>query len=112
MEARHKITTPRGALYRKEAIMPKKIEVVEMPDSLAFSEHTENVNKVANRQWRKWNNQARYIFNYIYGQMAYQKVIKHPGAKLIPEDHWNTVRWNAAWLAADGAWESVRGGAK
>jgi hypothetical protein len=90
--------------------MPKKIEVVEMPADLAFSEHTENVNKVPNRAWRKWNNQARYIFNNVFNQMQDQTVMKHPKADLMGPEHWQTLRWNAAWLAAEAAMATVKDG--
>lgn len=87
-----------------------KIEIIEMPPGLSEGAKTQNVHNVQARQWRKWNQQSRFIFNYVYGQMAYQNVVTHPDAAKMPEDHWDTIRWNAAWLAADAAWESVRGG--
>lgn len=88
--------------------MPKKVEIVEMPDTLAFSERTENIHKVQSRAWRKWNNQARFIFNTVYGQMKFQNVMSHPKSFPMAEDHWTTLRWNAAWLAADAAMDSVK----
>lgn len=87
-----------------------KIEIVEMPPHLSEGAKTQNIHNVQLRQWRKWNQQSRFIFNYVYGQLQDQRVIKHPDTKDLPEDHWQTIRWNAAWLAADAAWESVRGG--
>ena len=88
--------------------MPKKVEIVEMPDTLAFSERTENIHKVQSRTWRKWNNQARFIFNTVYGQMEYQDVVIHPKSFPVNEEYWKTIRWNAAWLAADAAMDSVK----
>lgn len=85
----------------------RKIEVVEMPEELASSMATENIYKVPNRQWRKWNQQSRFIFNHIYSQMEYQQSICHPLAKDIPEYQWTTVRWNAAWIGAEAAYKSV-----
>ena len=88
--------------------MPRKTEIVEMPDTLARSEATENVNKVPKRQWRKWNNQSRFIFNYVYSSTEYQTAMKHPAAPFIPIEQWKTIRWNAAWLAAEAAWHSIK----
>ena len=87
--------------------MPRKIEVVEMPAALAESEACENLYGVSNRAWRKWNQQSRFIFNNVYHQMEFQKAITHPKTFLMPDEQWKTICWNAAWLAADAAWESV-----
>lgn len=85
----------------------KKIEVVEMPQELSESEATQNVYSVPNRQWRKWNQQARFIFNHVYNQTEYQDTVKHPNQTRMPSHHWDTIRWNTAWLAAEAAWKSV-----
>lgn len=90
--------------------MPRKIEVVEMPLDLSESEACENIYNVPNRAWRKWNQQSRYIFNEVFNQMGDQTVVKHPGAARMADEHWKTIRWNAAWLAADAAWHSVEAG--
>jgi hypothetical protein len=79
-----------------------------MPEDLAFSEATENTHQVPKRSWRKWNNQARYIFNQVYAQMGYQPAMKHPKAELMHPDHWNTLRWNSAWVAADAAMATLK----
>jgi hypothetical protein len=81
-----------------------------MPPHLSEGAKTQNLHNVQLRQWRKWNQQSRFIFNYVYGQLGDQRVVKHPKAEEQFQDHWDTIRWNAAWLAADAAWESVRGG--
>ena len=81
--------------------MPRKFESVEMPESLAFSPATENVNNVPKRAWRKWNNQARFVFNETFNSMRDQAVMKHPKAPALDEDQWRTMRWNSAWIAAD-----------
>lgn len=85
----------------------KKIEVVEMPESLSASEATENIYHVQNRQWRKWNKQARFIFNHVYNQMGDQTCISHPLMPKMRDELWTTIRWNSAWLAADAAWTSI-----
>lgn len=86
----------------------RKVEIVEMPPELSDSAKTENINNVPKRQWRKWNQQSRYIFNSVYNQMSYQHTVKHPQMDKMYDDYWNTIRWNAAWLAADAAWETTR----
>jgi len=90
--------------------MGRKTEVVEMPEALGESEACDNLYGVPNRQWRKWNQQSRYIFNAVFHQMEFQASIKHPSAPAVSDDQWKTVRWNAAWLAADAAWTSVEAG--
>lgn len=61
-----------------------------------------NTNKVPQKQWRKWTNQAREVFNSVYSQMRRdQAMFQHPNAKRQPREHWNTTAWNAAWTAAD-----------
>jgi hypothetical protein len=90
--------------------MPRKIEVVEMPEELSASEACGNINNVPSRQWRQWNQQARFIFNTVFNEMSNQKVIthpRHPKQSDMPDDHWRTIRWNAAWIAADAAYESI-----
>lgn len=89
--------------------MPSKVEIVEMPQALALGEHTLNKHEVQKHQWRKWNNQARYIFNALINQMQDQYPITHPGMSAMPITHWHTICWNAAWLAADATMETVKG---
>lgn len=85
-----------------------KTEVVEIPETLSGSEACENLYGVHKRMWRKWNQQARFIFNYVYTSLGDQAIIVHPEASIIPQPHWQTIKWNAAWLAADAAYESVK----
>ena len=62
---------------------------------------------VANRygmtavMWRKWSNPARAMFNKMYHALRYQWAIVHPEALTLPREHWKTIRWNAAFMAAD-----------
>ena len=61
-----------------------------------------NTYKVPLKQWRKWSEQARRVFNLVYNQLeSYPDSFKHPKAASIPEQHWATVAWNSAWVAAD-----------
>lgn len=64
-----------------------------------------NRNKVPVRQWRKWSRLAQKVFNNVFESMrpSRQFAFHHPDAKLLPAEHWKTVRWNAAWIAASAA---------
>ena len=62
----------------------------------------DNIHNVPTKQWKKWNETSRKLFNSLYTTFAEnQKIITHPETQEIPEIEWNTVAWNAAWLAAD-----------
>lgn len=53
-------------------------------------------------QWRKWNQVQRQLFNDTYSYIRNnQPLFMHPKGRKLNEDHWNTVAWNAAWIAAD-----------
>lgn len=61
-----------------------------------------NPHRVPRRQWAKWTNQARGVFNSVYDQMRRdQAMFLHPSAERQTREHWKTVAWNAAWTAAD-----------
>lgn len=77
----------------------RKTEIVESPDpKLAVL----NPYKVPLKQWRRWNVEARMIFNYTHAlMMGAQEMFVHPKAPMIKKDHWQTIAWNAAWIAAD-----------
>lgn len=64
-----------------------------------------NRHKVPLKQWRKWSNHAKKVFNDVMYQMRpkMQWVFLHPDAKAMPKEHWQTTRWNAAWVAACAA---------
>lgn len=59
--------------------------------------------KVPAKQWEKWSNTARRVFNGTYFAMrpSMQFAFLHPKAAPISREHWDTVRWNAAWMAAE-----------
>lgn len=65
----------------------------------------ENEYAVSKRQWKKWDEQERYLFNSIYTQMMSRPdLFMHPETmKLLhhPLMTWETTAWNAAWIAAD-----------
>lgn len=63
---------------------------------------TKNAHRVPQRQWRKWGDKAREVFNSLYYTLLHnQSVVTHPNQDPLPKSHWNTVAWNSAWLAAD-----------
>lgn len=60
-----------------------------------------NTYKVPKKQWNKWSDDARYVFNEMMFTMDIQDLFRHPLAYVQTEDHWMTTRWNAAWTAAN-----------
>lgn len=56
--------------------------------------------KVPKRTWSKWSDDARVLFNRLYGSMGDQSLCSHPKATPQAREHWKTTRWNAAWMAA------------
>lgn len=65
-----------------------------------------NIHKVNHRNWNKWGDIGQKVFNGTYELLKLNReIMLHPKTPRIPEDEWNTVAWNAAWLAADAAIE-------
>ncbi len=56
---------------------------------------------VPKKQWNKWTESARVVFNQVYYNMTSQKIFIHPQTKLMDSNEWRTIRWNVAWVAAD-----------
>lgn len=64
----------------------------------------ENMFKVPKKQWKKWNDQERYIFNDVFLMMTLnQSLFLYPDTAEQSEERWRTTCWNAAWTAADSA---------
>lgn len=62
----------------------------------------ENLYKVSVRQWRKWDAFSRFVFNEVYSSMIGDPwAFSHPKAAEVPDGHWTTTAWNAAWTAAE-----------
>ncbi len=61
-----------------------------------------NKHKVPKKQWDKWSNHARKVFNQMFHKMrpTNQFAFMHPDAPPLLKEHWRTVRWNVAWEAA------------
>lgn len=73
-----------------------------------------NKHKVPKKVWARWSRQAQRTFNAMMYSLRprMQAVVQHPDAPLLSRDHWGTIRWNAAWLAADAVDEITLVGAK
>lgn len=58
---------------------------------------------VPKKQWDRWSRHARRVFNDVYYSMrpTMQWAFHHPEAQLLDRKHWQTTRWNAAWVAAE-----------
>jgi hypothetical protein len=49
-----------------------------------------------------WSLEARRVFHYLYDFMMLNPAsFLHPEADEIPEEHWKTIAYNAAWIAAN-----------
>jgi hypothetical protein len=69
-----------------------------------------NNNRVPQKQWRKWSNQARAVFNRTYEffmATGNQAVLSHPKMHKIEPVYWKTISWNAAWIAADACDDTI-----
>jgi hypothetical protein len=64
-----------------------------------------NKYKVPMKQWNKWSNLAKRVFNNMMETMRpqMQHAFLHPHAQLMKKLHWDTTRWNASWEAAQAA---------
>ena len=67
-----------------------------------------NVNRVPKKQWSKWSKEAKAIFNRSYlFFINNQGLMKHPRAPKLSPNQWQTVSWNAAWIAADACDDTI-----
>lgn len=67
-----------------------------------------NLYKVPKKAWSKWTDQAKEIFNKTYEYLfANQSVIRHPDGPILLGDHWKTISWNAAWIAAEACDDTI-----
>ena len=68
-----------------------------------------NAYKVPVRQWRKWSELARRVFNlHFYELKENQSILTHPKTQQISNREWRTQAWNAAWLAADSVMNALK----
>jgi len=47
-----------------------------------------------------WSPNAKKIYLEVFSIMKSQKNISHPKMPKMTKEHWETIRHNAAWLAA------------
>lgn len=60
-----------------------------------------NKHKVPVRNWCKWSVEARRSFNWMFENAKRQELFAHTKANRMPAKHWQVIRWNMAWNAAD-----------
>lgn len=61
-----------------------------------------NTHNVPRRQWKKWTLVGQSTFNMLYSHMKdSQQLYVHPMSQMVPDFHFKTTAWNAAWMAAD-----------
>lgn len=69
-----------------------------------------NSYKVPLKQWRKWNKQARKVFNALYSHMIGSPwAFQSPAvvAMKLNKRQWNATAWNASWIAADAIMDAI-----
>lgn len=63
-----------------------------------------NKYKVPVKQWRKWSDAARKVFNEVYFTIRNNvRVVFPPKAQDLPRQSVQVIAWNSAWIAADAA---------
>ncbi len=63
--------------------------------------------KVPQRQWRKWADIARGVFNRHFSEVNGGQHILAPGAEKLSKRGWRVLAWNSAWLAADATMDAL-----
>ncbi len=62
----------------------------------------ENPNKVAPRQWKRWSDHSKELFNDLFAYIVQnQSLFTHPKTIQMPDEYWRTTAWNTSWMAAD-----------
>lgn len=71
----------------------------------------ENIFNVPKKQWKKWNEAERKMFNDLNEIMLNSQLIYiHPMTFTISSRQWSTTAWNAARTAADLMREARKNG--
>lgn len=61
----------------------------------------DNEFNVPSDKWDKLDKAQRSRFNTVYSSMRMSpSLFTHPNAVTVPAEHWTTIAWNAAWVAA------------
>jgi hypothetical protein len=60
---------------------------------------------VPKKQWEKWSNHARKVFNDMFVSLRprNQFVYLPPDSPLLPKTSWEVLQWNVSWMAAASA---------
>ncbi len=68
-----------------------------------------NPHKVPKKQWSKWSPASQRLFNGMMYSLrpSMQFAFLHPDCPPMAKEHWQTTRWNAAWMAAEFAKKGV-----
>lgn len=67
-----------------------------------------NTYNVPTRHWNKWTDEAKGVFNKVYGQIvANQSTLVPTGAEVSPRA-WQVICWNIMWLATDEVNNSIK----
>lgn len=64
-----------------------------------------NPHGVPKKTWTRWKRYAQRLFNEMMDELRpqMQGITSHPDAPLMSKEHWEVLRWNAAFLAASNA---------
>ena len=64
-----------------------------------------NPHSVPKKTWTRWKRAAQRLFNAMMDEMhpKMQSLTTHPDMPLVNKEHWEVLRWNAAFLAASNA---------
>jgi hypothetical protein len=60
----------------------------------------ENSYEVPKRQWNKWSDEQRLLFEDMMDWLSDKSFIDPLNHTSIDVDQWETIRWNCAFLAA------------
>ena len=71
---------------------------------------TRNIFGVPRVMWRKWREEARWMFNSVLLECrgAGWEFMSHPSGPKLSEEHADTPFWNAAVIAADAKESTIR----
>lgn len=53
--------------------------------------------------WRQWSPFQQRVFNCMFRSMKDQRLFIHPETHPLHPVEWDTIRWNAAYLAAEAS---------
>jgi hypothetical protein len=74
---------------------------------MALKTDATNSNRVSSRQWKKWSEDQRRLFNRIFIGLQHQELFRATKQTPMEEAHWQVIRWNAAFQGACALGEIV-----